>query len=1034
MSIIDEVRKDREDLARVLKKHTGIRKIVEDLYPDSAHFIYELLQNAEDTGATEANFKLTKSSLIFEHNGRPFEPRDIYAITDIGEGTKAEDDDKIGRFGVGFKAVFAYTETPHIWSPTFSFKITDLVLPHPLTQSSELSKKTRFEFPFNNPKKELADAYKEVADGLEELAETTLLFLSHLESISWQIDGSEFGEVLKISHSNDHFEVLKQKGGKTTTSLHFLKFEQPVSELEKQKISIAFALDFLPNVSQFDAKKPINKQLKIISANPGKVAVFFPAEKETSGLRFHLHAPFVPELSRASIKETQANIPLFNQLSTLAAKSLHDVKKLGLLTVDFLGVLPNPHDSIPARYECIRKELVNEINKKNLTPTHSKSYFPARHLLQSRAGLKSLLTEEDIELLVDYDKVPPKWAIGAIKGSNSERFLESLDIQTWDLDQFYEMLCNKTNEDYVSPGSRPINITSEDVFNWLSNKSKDWFQQFYSLLYEYVQLHNTDWQRRQVISKLSKLKIVKATDGKFRSGKHCFFPYDGIEEEDSLPNVDKAVYSSGRSKTQQDNSRKFLEIVGVTEISEADLVKVLLEKRYKSDKFSPKISDIKRFVSLVESSPIKATIFSKFYIFKLDDGKWGMPSQVYIDEPFIKTGLGQFYEKLECKPAFQLSDSYSNCGVSVKRLIKFAELVGCQFKLKIQETTCYQNPDWTYLSRVSGERYTSPINTDYTVEGLEIILSAPTLQLSKLIWDTMCSLPAHPDYLKARYRKNETNGSRYADSQLVHLLRNGAWIPQQDKFSKPSAALRELLPDGFTFDSSWQWLKAINFGGEAERKSEENRQRQEVAKKAGFSDLASFERAKRFAELPPDEQVRVLEEFDRRANNELPENEPSNPSRRAERVGEQAAAAPDRKTEERMRSVSVGKTSVKQEATQYLRQQYTNNDGDMICQICKQPVPFKLDDGSDYFESAEFIKDLNKRHYQNYLALCPNHSAMFELVNGSKDIIKDMFSDLSSNELEVILAKSDQTIYFTKTHIADLKSVIKSENSDDVFE
>ncbi len=56
MSIIDDIRDDHEDLAKVLKKHIGIRKTVEELYPDSAHFIYELLQNAEDTGATKVNF------------------------------------------------------------------------------------------------------------------------------------------------------------------------------------------------------------------------------------------------------------------------------------------------------------------------------------------------------------------------------------------------------------------------------------------------------------------------------------------------------------------------------------------------------------------------------------------------------------------------------------------------------------------------------------------------------------------------------------------------------------------------------------------------------------------------------------------------------------------------------------------------------------------------------------------------------------------------------------------------------------------
>ena len=42
---------------------------------------------------------------------------DIHGITDIGAGTKTEDGDKIGRFGVGFKAVFAYSDTPPGYGP-----------------------------------------------------------------------------------------------------------------------------------------------------------------------------------------------------------------------------------------------------------------------------------------------------------------------------------------------------------------------------------------------------------------------------------------------------------------------------------------------------------------------------------------------------------------------------------------------------------------------------------------------------------------------------------------------------------------------------------------------------------------------------------------------------------------------------------------------------------------------------------------------------------------------------------------------------
>ena len=463
MSIIEEVRREREDLARVLKKHTGIRKIVEDLYPDSAHFIYELLQNAEDAGATSASFMLKKTFLVFQHNGRAFSHKDILAITDIGEGTKGGDDDKIGRFGVGFKAVFAYSETPQIWSPTYSFKISDLVLPSQIDPFPGLGPNTRFEFPFNNPKKLPDIAYAEIDAGLTQIAETTLLFLSHLESIGWRIEGGSSGEVLRMQHSENHVEVLKEIGGATTTSAHFLKFDQPVEGLEKQRAAVAFALDFLPNIQHFDGKKPLAKQLKVIPAAPGRVAVFFPAEKETSGLRFHLHAPFIPELSRASIKETPANVPLFDQLANLTAAALHQIRDFGLLTAEFLAVLPNPQDPVPDRYSSIRDAIIVEMNTRPLTPTYARSHAPANSLLQAKATLKELLSKEDIEFLVEYDKVPPLWAIAAAqKSSNADRFLAGLGIKAWDVENFVTLVKNKTSQGLRQLPTPPYFVTGPD--------------------------------------------------------------------------------------------------------------------------------------------------------------------------------------------------------------------------------------------------------------------------------------------------------------------------------------------------------------------------------------------------------------------------------------------------------------------------------------------------------------------------------------------------------------------------------------------
>jgi hypothetical protein len=159
----------------------------------------------------------------------------------------------------------------------------------------------------------------------------------------------------------------------------------------------------------------------------------------------------------------------------------------------------------------------------------------------------------------------------------------------------------------------------------------------------------------------------------------------------------------------------------------------------------------------------------------------------------------------------------------------------------------------------------------------------------------------------------------------------------------------------------------------------------------------------------------------------VPDRGVANPQVRTRNVIEGALNAPNKESEIRDRLVSVGREEVKVEAEQYLRQHYRNPDGEMTCQICKGPLPFKLDDGTDFFETVEFLPGLRKRHFQNYLALCPNHSAMYRHANGSKAIICDMVETLTGNELDVVLAQRDMTIYLSKIHLLDIKAVLKAE-------
>lgn len=992
--------------------------IFEDFYPDKAHFVYELLQNAEDAGATEIAFTLTSDRLVCEHNGRAFTLADVTSITGLHDSTKASAQDKIGKFGVGFKSVFVYTQAPSIRSGDFAFRIVQLILPEPIAPDGPLNGRTRFEFPFDNPKKPPEEACAEIASGLNELDDKTLLFLSNLQSVTWRVGAQSAGEVLRAQHSDFHFEVLKEVGGKTASSSHFLKFDQAVPGLEKQRVAIAFPLDILPGVRSFDSAARLADQLKIIPAESGNVAVFFPAVKEASGLRFHLHGPFVPELSRASIKETKANTPLFEQLAALAAASLHRIKELGLLTPDFLSVLPNPQDQVTLRYQGIRTAIIAAMRAQPLTPTHGKGHAPASRLIQARASLKELLSEADIAFLVDHTGEPPLWAIGATQRNNRiDQFLSGLEIREWGLAKFIETLRKHARDE---DGLYPVK-PDEEFLSWLKQKPAAWMQELYALLHGEAQ---------NVSHQLKTLRIVRLSDGNLSRADQAFFA-TGTAAAD-VPVVDTSVYASGTSKSEKGAAKQFLSEIGVREIGEAEQIELILKRRYSKEAPIPDdktyLQDLKRFVAFVEETG-DGSLFNEFYIFQGADGDWHTPEGIYLDRPCLDTGLAAYYDALtgDAEPK-ALHARYEKCGIANKKLAEFAEEIGAKVSLEVMQDTCYRNPDWPSLGSAGGAWTAYGINRDYFIPHLDAMLKKPSLELSRLIWKTLTSLSS--TYLQAVYRNNSAHNAKYAASRLVHGLRSAKWVPQGDgEFVRPADASRVFLPKGFPFDPGYAWLKAVQFGETAARKSAQAQQKDAAAKSLGFDDAAAAERARRFAnDLSVEEQEKILTEIENRKKSAIPDRPLANPERRAQHVREQAMQAPDKQSEIRERSVSVGREDVKAQADTYLREHYRNADGEVTCQICKGPLPFKID-GSEYFEVVEFLPELTKRHPQNYLALCPNHSAMYRLVNGSRETMREAFQALTDNELEVVLAEQDLTVYFSKTHIIDLNAVLDAEDS-----
>ena len=1024
MSFLDDLRITRKKFLDGLEANQEdiTLSIFEDFYPDRAHFIYELLQNAEDATASYVRFVLSEKSLVCEHDGRPFDEADIKKITGIGTSAKKDDNDKIGRFGIGFKVAFLYTDAPRIWSPNFAFEISDMVLPTELALNPSLGDRTRFEFPFDSSKKPAADAFSEVKAGLEELSADTLLFLSHIESIDWRVEGKTQARLLQISHSEHHLETRRDSSEGATRSSHFLRFTQPVEGLERQYVAIAFELHPLPGGNSSSANSPLAKRFRIASAGPGRVAAYFICAKETSGLRFRLHAPFVPELSRASVKDTPANEPLFQQLATLAADSLPTVRDLGLLDREFLAVLPNQIDGIPERYTCVREAIVCAMNEQPLTPTHSGGHAPAEHLLQARAALKDLLNTEDIAVLHDSEGARNDWAVSATQRYNAvDRFLRSLDIEEWDVEQLVEALEERLDAD------PPFDGAGNELLEWLRSKSGGWHQALYALLYRVSENEGLS---------IEYLGIVLLSTGEYRVGSECYFPTDEVQEDSDFPRVARHTYTSGGSKAEQAGAKSFLEAVGVREVTERRQVEAILKRRYSNKAAVPgeriHEKDLRRFIALVKDDPQTATIFWNHRIFRCEGDIWVPPGQAYLDSPYLETGLRAFFGALndnkENKRPVALSDHYLRYKISKEKLVDFAKATRVQTKLVPQQQSIWDHP---YRSRLQqdyrriGVRQTYTfINSDWMIPNLELALKRSSEDVSRLIWNTM--MKAQGEVLVAKYRPNQQHPTKTEPSTLVLTLRKLPWIPQGNgEFVPPAKASRELLPNGFAFDPGWCWLKAIEFGEESARRDEERHRTREEYRKLGFENDEALEDGKRFAKLDPLTRRRILAEQEAGAN--LPDQQPGNPTRRAERVRQEAENAPGRDTEVRNRSVSGHREAVKEEARPYLREQYTNHDDVMFCQVCKTALPFRLDDGNYYFEAVEFLPMLERRHYQNYLALCPNHAAMYIHANGSREAMMALFLARDGNELEVDLANEDSTIYFTGTHIADLVAIIEAE-------
>jgi hypothetical protein len=286
--------------------------LLADRYDDRTHFIFELLQNAEDAlgrrsgsnGLRKVTFELTPTRLILSHFGKPFDEADVRGVCGIAESTK--DKFSIGRFGIGFKSVYTFTDSPEIHSGDEDFAIKDYVQPQRVERTKRKADETQIVLPLK-PDDEIAQ--NEIATGFRQLGPGALLFLKHIEEINWSVEGGASGLYLRnITKVFDEtvriVTLIGQEDGKAEIDQDWLVFHRDVFSDAQEKVGrveIAFSLVGVKGA-------PGRWTVQPVAVSP--LVVFFPTVVPTN-LGFQVQGPYRTTPSRDNIPAGSLGISIW---------------------------------------------------------------------------------------------------------------------------------------------------------------------------------------------------------------------------------------------------------------------------------------------------------------------------------------------------------------------------------------------------------------------------------------------------------------------------------------------------------------------------------------------------------------------------------------------------------------------------------------------------------------------------------------------------------------------------------------------------
>ncbi|MGV4658881.1 sacsin N-terminal ATP-binding-like domain-containing protein [Burkholderia pseudomallei] len=758
------------------------------LYDDRAHFIFELLQNAEDAlgrrgvwhGPRKVTFELTPTNLALSHFGRPFDEADVRSVCDIAESTKNES--SIGRFGLGFKSVYTVTDLPEIHSGDEDFAIEGYVFPKRVDRTVREADETQIILPL---KAEDTTAPREITAGFRHLSPGALLFLRHIDEINWSVEGGASGFYLRNSPETlgpnvQRITVIGQESGQAEVDQTWLVFHRDVFSAEQQKVGraeIAFSLVAVKDAPDRWAVQPL-------TTSP--LVVFFPTVVE-SHLGFLVQGPYRTTPSRDNIPPGDLwNQHLVKETASLLVEAMHWMRDKAMLDVSALRCLPLDREKFPQgsrfapMFDAVRQAFQDEA----LLLTFDSNYVTANQAKLART--------QDLRELFSPDQV------AALFGSEVTAWLSG-DITQDKAPEIRQYLMRELDIDEIRPEKLVPSLTKA----FLESQPDEWVLRLYEFL---------SGQEKALRRHLDTVPLIRLDDGTHvvarEHGKAKAFLPSAIET--SFPTMRRAVCATTEV-------RSFLISLGITEPDPVDDVVWNVLPKYRQspikvtkDAYTTDIERIRAAFntdSTAQREKLRSALRETTFVMVVGTGDdkhyFAKPGGIYIATDRLK----QLFAGV---PGVFIVDDEYDClrGENMRELLEACGAL--RYPRPVEAPTALTGEERLALRRQTGHEDTSGINdrvVDWVLLGFDALVELlPRLapeqraERARLIWESLGDLEERRgrgifdgSYSWSHYGERKTPPFPAA---FVRRLNKAAWVPNTNG---------ELVPPGLVVFDTLGW-------------------------------------------------------------------------------------------------------------------------------------------------------------------------------------------------------------------------------------